>query len=140
MPSSARSRPASSSTRCSTTTPPTSTPRACPRESGGAGLAGAPSALDLPLHPDLGLVAQRGRELLLQDDPPTHPPRRLPLDRRPADRHQRLSRRTQCQPETVRLDQIRRRHPSQTRPPPCTICLKQCTRVLIGFWGLGPEE
>ena len=25
--------------------------RACPREGGGVGLAGAPSALDLPLHP-----------------------------------------------------------------------------------------
>jgi hypothetical protein len=28
----------------------------------GAGLAGAPSALDFPFHPDLSLVAQRGRE------------------------------------------------------------------------------
>jgi transposase len=35
-----------------------------------------------------GLVAQRRRELLLQDDPAAHPPRRLPLNCRPASRHQ----------------------------------------------------
>jgi hypothetical protein len=29
------------------------------------------------------------------------------------------------QPQAVRLDQIRRRHSRQTRPPPCTICLIQ---------------
>jgi transposase len=46
-----------------------------------AGLAVASSALDFPLHPDLGLLAQRGGELLFQDDPPAHPPRGLPLDR-----------------------------------------------------------
>jgi len=39
------------------------------------GFPGAPSALDPSLHPDLRLLAQRGRELLLQDDPPAHPPR-----------------------------------------------------------------
>src|SRR6516164_9578276 len=55
--------------RCSTTMPPTNIP--------GAGLAVPSSALDLPLHPDFGLVAQCGRELLLQDDPATHPPRRI---------------------------------------------------------------
>src|SRR5580693_916846 len=41
----------------STTTPPTNIPKACPREGGGAGLAGASSALDLPFHADLHLVA-----------------------------------------------------------------------------------
>src|SRR5271170_5679335 len=103
-------------------------PKACPREGGGAGLAVTPSALDLPLHPDLGFPAQRRRELLFQNDPPTHPPRRLPIQRRPAGRHQCLSRRAQCQPQTVRLDQIRRGHSGQTRPLPCTRCLNQCTR------------
>ena len=38
-----------------------------------------PSALDLPLHPDLGLLAQRRRGLLLRDHPSAPPPRRLPL-------------------------------------------------------------
>src|SRR5438477_12321700 len=72
-------------------------------------------------------MAQCRRELFLEDDPATHPPRRLPLDRRLADRHQCLSRRTQCQPQTVCLDEIRRRHSGQTPSLPCTICLTQCT-------------
>ena len=69
-----------------------------PQTSQSAGLAGASSALDLPFHADLGLLAQRRRELLFQNDPAAHPPRRLPLDRRSAHRHQCLSRRAQCQP------------------------------------------
>src|SRR4029077_20115121 len=92
-----------------------------------AGLAGAPSALDLPFHPDLGLVAQCRRELLFEDDAAAYPPRRLPLDRRLADQHQCLSRRVQCQPETLCLDPIRRGHFTQTRPLSCTIRLIQCT-------------
>src|SRR5271168_4368324 len=75
--------------------PPTNIPKACPCEGGGAGLAVAPSALDVHFTPDLGLLAQRRREFLFQDDPPTHPPRRVPLDCRPAGRHQCLSRRAQ---------------------------------------------
>ncbi len=35
----------------------------------GASLAGPASALDLPLHADLGLVDERGRGLLLRPDP-----------------------------------------------------------------------
>ena len=58
-----------------------------------ARLARPPSALDLPLHADLGLLAQRRRELLLRPHPPPHPPRQLPLDRRPAGRDQPLHRR-----------------------------------------------
>src|SRR5260370_35125543 len=108
MPSGAKSRPIGRSVSSSTIMPPTSIPKACPREGGGTGLAGTSSALDVPLHPDLGLLAQRRRELLLKDDAATHPPRRFPLDRRPADRHRCLSRRAQCQPQTLRLDQIRR--------------------------------
>src|SRR6202011_3787649 len=63
-------------------------------------------------------------------DPPTHPPRRLSLDRRPAGRHQRLPRRAQCQSQTVRLDQIRRGHPGQARSSSCNISLSQCTSVV----------
>src|SRR6266513_3114939 len=93
------------------------------------------------ISPRLGLLAQRRRELFLEDDPATHPPRRLPLDRRLADRHQCLSRRTQCQPQTVCLDQIGRRHSGQTRSLPCTICLTQCTRLFkksLAARGEGP--
>src|SRR5712675_3240064 len=42
-------------------------------------------------------------------DTPAHPTRRLPLDRRPPDRHQRLSGRAQCQPKTLRLDPVDRK-------------------------------
>jgi DDE superfamily endonuclease len=55
--------------------------------------------------PNFGLLAQRGRKLLLQDDPPTYPARCLLLNRRFPGRHQRLSGRAQCQPQTLRLDQ-----------------------------------
>ena len=79
---------ASSSTPSSTTTPPTSIPRSKP------GSHDQP-ALGLPFHPDLGILAQRRRELLLQAHPPTHPARRLPLDRRPPGRHQPLPQATQ---------------------------------------------
>src|ERR1700747_2511329 len=71
-------------------------------------LAGAPPVLDFSLYPDLGLLAQCGRVLLRQEDPPAHPPRRLPLHRGPASRHQRhqrFPRRAQCQPQTFYLDQ-----------------------------------
>jgi transposase len=51
-----------------------------PQASQSAGLASAPSALDLPLHPDLGLLAQCGQELLFQDDATAHPLRRVPLE------------------------------------------------------------
>jgi transposase len=44
--------------------------------------------------------------------------------------HQCLSRRPQCQSQTPRLDQIRRRYSGQTRPPACTICLNQCTSTV----------
>jgi hypothetical protein len=40
---------------------------------------------DLPLHTRLHLLAECGRELLFQDHPPAHPPRRLPLDTAPDD-------------------------------------------------------
>jgi hypothetical protein len=49
--------------------------RCHPQASQSAGLAGVSSALDLPLHADLGLLAQRRREALLQNDPAPLPPR-----------------------------------------------------------------
>jgi hypothetical protein len=53
------------------------------------------------------------------DHSPTHSPQRLPFDCRLPGRHQCLSRRAQCQSQTLRLDQVRRRDPCQTRPPTC---------------------
>ena len=46
-----------------------------------------PSTLDLPLHPDLVLVAQCRRRLLRQTHPPPAQARRLPFRRRPSGRH-----------------------------------------------------
>ena len=70
----------------------------------GQGVARAASALDLPFHADLRLLAQRGRELLLDAHAQAHPTRQLPLHRRPASRHQSLPRRTQRSSQAVRLD------------------------------------
>jgi hypothetical protein len=70
----ARSRTRHRSPSCTTTTTATSTPE--------AGLARAPPALDLPLHPDLGFLAQLWSITSFPGSPPTHPARRLPLDRR----------------------------------------------------------
>jgi transposase len=51
-----------------------------------------PSALDVPLHPDLGLAAQRPRELLRHLDQAASQARRLPIRRRPPGRNQPFSR------------------------------------------------
>ena len=61
-----------------------------PQAAQGAGLARPPSALDLPLHPDLVLLAQRRRGLLRQAHQAPTEARRLPLRRRPPGRHQPL--------------------------------------------------
>jgi hypothetical protein len=115
-------------------------PKSLPSRKRGAGLARPPSALDLPLHPNLGLLAQRRRKLLLQTDPPAHPPRRVSLDRRPADRHQRLSRRAQRQPQALCVDPIRRCHPRKTRPLPRTFCLNQSARPCTDLLPIRPAN
>jgi hypothetical protein len=53
----------------------------------------------------------------------------LPLDPRPAGRHQCAYLAEHNASQTVRLDQIRRRYSGQTRPPSCTISLIECTRI-----------
>src|SRR3954452_14610363 len=52
----------------------------------GQGVAGRTSALDVPLHPDLGILDQRRRGLLLGHHPQTHPTRRVHLRCRPSGR------------------------------------------------------
>jgi len=93
----------------------------------GAGLAVAPSALDLLLRPDLSLLAQRGREVLLWDDPPMHPHGGFCSIRGSADRHERTSGRAQCWSQAIRLGQTRRRSPRYTQPSPCSFCLSEST-------------
>ena len=76
-----------------------------------------------PLHADRGLVAERGRDLLLGADPPPHPPRQLPLARRPAGRDPPLHPRAQPEPQTVHLDQTRRADPRQCESSECVCAL-----------------
>jgi Homeodomain-like domain len=78
---------------CSTTTPPTHKhPKVL------AWLSRHPRWI-FYFTPTSRLVAQCRREFLFQDDAAAPPPRRLPLDRRPAGCHQCLSRRTQRLPQ-----------------------------------------
>ena len=60
-----------------------------PQAPEGEGLAGHEPADHAALHPDLGLVAEHGRDLLRHHHPPSHPPRHLHLRPRPhrRDRH-----------------------------------------------------
>ena len=81
-----------------------------PQAPEGPGLAGAAPALDLPLHPDLVLVAQRGRDLLRQADQAAPAARQLPLAGGAAGGDQPLRRGAQPGPEAVRLDRRPGRH------------------------------
>ncbi len=63
-----------------------------PQAPEGARLARPPSALHLPLHADLVLLAQRRRRLLRQAHQAPAEARRLPLHRRSSGRHQPLRR------------------------------------------------
>ena len=103
---------------------------ASPQAPQGPRLARPPSALDLPLHADLGLVAERGRDLLLGAHPPPPQARQLPLDRRPAGRDQPLHRRAQRRPQALHLDQTRRPDPRQAESSECVCALAQPVRPL----------
>ena len=94
-----------------------------PQASQGPALAGAASALDLPLHADLGLLAERGRDLLLGAHPAPAQARQLPLGGRPAGRDQPLHRRAQRRPQAVHLDQDRRPDPRQAESSECACAL-----------------
>jgi hypothetical protein len=61
----------------------------------GARLACPAPALGLPLHPNLGILAQRRRKLLCQTHPPAPDARRVPICRRTQGRYQSLPRRDQ---------------------------------------------
>ena len=94
-----------------------------PQASQGPSLARPPSTLDLPLHPDLRIVAERGRDLLLGPDTPPPPARHLPLPGRAPGRHQPLPRRAQRQPKALRLDRYARHHPGQPAASECVSAL-----------------
>ena len=69
--------------------------------------------LDLPLHPDLGLLAQRRRGLLRQAHQAAAQARRLPIDRRSPGRHQPLPRR-----DTTTIQSPSPGPPTQTKSSP----------------------
>ena len=72
-------------------------------------LAGAQPADHVALHPDLGVLAEHGRDLLRDHHPPSHPPRHLHQRQRPHRRHRDLHRRLERPLPTIHLDQTRRR-------------------------------
>ena len=73
--------------------------------------------------PDLRLLAECRRDLLLGHDPPPAAPRRLPLAGRPPGRHQPLPRRAQRRPQAVRLDRHARAHHGQAAASECVSAL-----------------
>jgi transposase len=70
----------------------------------GAPMAVAASALDIPLHTHIGVLAQRCRRLLRQAHEAAIETRRLRIGRRLASRYQSLRRRTQRRTETLHVD------------------------------------
>jgi hypothetical protein len=78
-------------------------------------MARGPSPLPHALHPHLLVVAQPGRAMVRANDRQTTTPRRAHLGLRAGKRHPRLDHHLEPEPQTVRLDQDRRRHPRTTR-------------------------
>jgi len=76
----------------------------------GLRLARTAQALPPPLHPDLGLLAQRRRGLLRQTHPAAAPARRLQRHCRSPGRHQPLPCRNQLKSQVLHLDRRSRRH------------------------------
>ena len=67
-------------------------------------MVGPASPLDLPLHANLGILAQRRRGLLRQAHEAAIEARRLPIGRRLASSNQSLRRRTQRRTKTLYMD------------------------------------
>ena len=72
-------------------------------------LGGSPAFPHAP-HPDLFLLAQPGRAVVRAADRQEAAPRRPPLNPGPGERHSRLDRRLERKPQTLHLDQDRRRN------------------------------
>jgi transposase len=70
----------------------------------GVRLARTASEVPLPLHPDLGVLAQCRRRVFRQADPTAAQARRLQGHRRSSGRHQTLPRRDQSEPQALHLD------------------------------------
>jgi hypothetical protein len=103
-------------------------------------MAGTASSLELPLHPDFGILARRCRGLLCQAHEQAIETRCLPIGRRLASGNQPLRRRTQRRTESLHMDcRSRQDYPSrQTRAPSvrfhplaCRIRSKHTTNRLV---------
>jgi transposase len=81
-------------------------------------LAGTPSAVPRPLHPDGLVLDEPGRAVVRPADRQADPPRRPHLGPGPGERHQELDRHLERQPPPVHLDQDRRRDPEFPRRLP----------------------
>ena len=86
-----------------------------PQDTRDRQMAAAPPPLPHALHPDLRLLAQPGRAVVRAADRQEAAPRRPPVNPGPGERHSRLDRQLERQPETLHLDQDRRRDPRTTR-------------------------
>lgn len=73
------------------------------------------SALDLPLHADISLVAERGRRLLLDDHAPKNAARGLQIRAPTRRRNRPLHQGTQQISQAIRLDQDRKSNLRQNR-------------------------
>src|SRR5688572_3089620 len=87
-----------------------------PQASEGEGLARSEPQNPDPLHPDLGIMAEPGRGLVLHHRTPSHPPRRVPLRPRPHDQDPDLHQRLERPQPTLRLDKDRRPNPDESQP------------------------
>ncbi len=76
---------------------------------------GGPPPLPHAPHPDLLLLAQPGRAVVRAADRQETAPRRPPINPGPGERHSRLDHRLERKPQTLHLDQDRRRNPRTTR-------------------------
>src|SRR6516164_2574224 len=91
----------------------------CSQASQGAGMDRQTSAVRIPLHPDVSLLAQCRRRLLCQTHQKASQARRVPIPPRTQRRHPPLPRRHQRKPKALYLDQgPQQNHRSrQTRAP-----------------------
>ena len=95
-----------------------------------AGKATAPAC---PPHVDLGLLDRSGRTLIRRTDAQTAATGRPCLHKATRSRHPRLHRQAQPRPQTLQINQIRRRHLCcrQAFLPPCRLYLCRKLRFQV---------
>ncbi|MTJ60576.1 hypothetical protein GL309_03215 [Nocardia seriolae] len=106
-------------------------------------MAAAPPAVPCALHPDLGQLAQPGRTLVRRADQPQTAPLGPPQRHRTQGRRPSLDQRLERRPETVRLDQDRRRDPRNPRrllPTNQRLTTLEQAYVLVRCIEIGTED